>query len=160
MPFMEFIRDSVTESAANTYTETEIKTPASRTEKLAMLIWQMEIEAGLPDIEDAQSNATLTQLVKTTQNTGLGLQDEDLLMRVNKLANVGTVQGSLTEFQRYQELDASVIRYFDPPILYAKAEMFLGIVGSGNAAAGSSGARVGYTLERVASEEFIAALVD
>ena len=158
MAFLEFLRDRVVESAANTFTESEIKTPASRSESLAMLIWMVEFFLPFPSVEDGEQNVLQAHLAKKSQSAIINLEDSDLIAIVRSEVDAGGAQGSLSEYQVVAKTE--LIQRFDPPILYPKAEMFLGIAGVGNAAALAVSARVGYTLEKVNAGDFIAALVD
>ena len=159
MAFMEFIRAEVTESAAGTYTETEIATPSSRTESMAMLIWVVKFGWSEVLLTDATAESMSVQLVKQSQSGIINLSDADLIESVVENANAGQVQGSLSEFLYHRlPLQGSHIRY-DPPILYPRSEMFLGVLGTAGSAR-SANCRVGYTLEKVNPGDFIAALVD
>ena len=159
---MEFIRGAVTEGAANTMTETEIAAPTSRSEKLAMLIWQVQFTQDDPDVEDGQSNAVVTKLYDRTIGTATahrGIDNPAVIAEVEKIIHAGGVQGSLTEYYR-DKLMPGYIASFQPPVLYTKESMFLAILGGGNANAKGARVRVGYTLERVPIDLFIAALVE
>ena len=159
MPFLEFVRNAIVESAANTYTEEEIQTPASRSESLAMLIWNIESELAAPDVEDGQSNTVSMGLYKSTQVGTPGMGDPDNLFRQANNVQAGVVEGSLSEYFR-DKGEVHRFMQYDPPILYPHARIFHGILGSGNAAAKAGDIRVGYTLEKVDAGDFIAALVD
>ena len=159
--FLEFINGVLTESAANTFTELEIATPASRTALSAMLIWLIEFDMTTPDIEDAQTNVTNIQLTRDT-TTGLNnLEDDDLLARWSISVAAGAIQGSLSEYLVASGLDPRPrVFKFDPPILYPRSSVWLGIQGTGNVNVKTGRCRVGYTLEKVSQQAFIAALVD
>ena len=96
MPFMEFVRASVTESAANTFTETETPTPASKTEKLAMLIHFAEIQVGNPDVEDAQENDIGVQITDRSETAIVQISDTAALFRYTVFVHAGSAQGSLS----------------------------------------------------------------
>ena len=68
-------------------------------------------------------------------------------------------QGSLTEYAVIDPVVISRFR-FDPPVLIPNASLFLGIAGSGNANTKRIRGRIGYTLEKGAAGDFIAALVE
>ncbi len=157
---MEFLRGKITETAANTYTEVEISAPTSRSEKLAMLIWQILFQLDLPTLEDGESNFTRTHLANATSQTPIhDLDDDECLHRMRANIQAGAGQGSLSEYLILDQTGPE-IRYFAPPLLYAKDSLFLAIEGTGNPTAKAVQVQVGYTLERVPPEMFIAALVE
>lgn len=155
---MEFLRGTVTTSAANTFTETEIPTPVSRSEKLAMLIWKVHWRPDLQGTVDAAVVDFRAQLAKDTQNAFLLGDDDDLVGRFVRQRGAGAVQGSLSEY--LVEVQDDLQEFFQPPMLYAKSSMFLGLDGVADTAVRTCAVVVGYTLERVPDALFIAALVD
>ena len=157
---MEFVRGTVLESAANTYTVSEIPTPVSRTEKLAMLIWKIQIDLNTASLEDGQQNSMQAQLTRNREGGMLRLDDPGLLAGSFKVTEAGAAQGSLSEYLREYVDPPSSIQDFQPPFLFAKSEMFISAQGVGNSAALRASARVGYTLERIPADIFIAALVE
>ncbi len=160
MGFLEFLRGRVTETAANTFTEVEITTPASRTESLAMLIHQVKFATSMPDTEDAQQNTVETQLTKTTQSAIINIDNDAQIDAHTIIEAAGVVQGSLSEYYRLETQGIGTWRHFHPAILYPRAGIFLGVQGTGNANARTGQIQIGYTLERVSKDDFIAALVD
>ena len=155
---MEVLRDQVTESAANTFTQREIQTPVSRSEKLAMLIWKIQIWPDIAEEEDTQDNSVIVQLTKSTATAVVVPEDDDLVFRWRHGVRAGVNAGTLSEYL-IERMDPQVAT-FQPPLLYAKSSIFLGIVGSGNSAAKAVGCHVYYTLERIPDALFIAALVE
>lgn len=155
---METLRGQVTESAPNTYTETEIQTPASRSEKLAMLIWRMQIYPDPPSLEDGQTNTVRVHVAKQSATAVLVPENDAVLFRYRKQLSAGAIAGTLSEYLSV-EVNPEVVT-FAPPFLYAKSSLFIGMEGVGNAIALACGLMIGYTLERVPAELFIAALVD
>ncbi len=159
MAFMEFLKGTVMESAANAYTEVEVKTPASRTESMAMLIWQAETVNPTPDIEDGQDNSTGTHWAKRTLTSLTAIDSPDCIQRTDVNVFAGGVEGSLSEYLVHRGRK-QVVQYFDPPILYPRASLFYAVASGGNASVKSAQGRIGYTLEKVSPGDFIAALVD
>ena len=156
---MEFLRAGKTEATANTYVEEEIATPVSRSENLAMLIWQVAFQMDRPDLEDAQSNNMGVHLASESKSALVTIDSNDIIHTVRWFVEAGNVQGSLSEYA-YDSMTGAVVWDFAPPVLYAKGEMFAQVLGEGNANAKSAHVLVGYTLERVNAELFIAALVE
>ena len=100
-----------------------------------------------------------TQLTKTSQTGAVGLDRDALIAKMMERVSAGGVQGSLSEYFRNIYENPAHWR-FDPPVLVAKDTLFLGVVGTGNANAKSARIRIGYTLQKVSVEAFIAALVE
>ncbi len=156
---MEFLRGAVTLATANVFLEAEIPTPVSRSEKLAMLIWSIECPLLTPaQIEDGQENAARVQLASESQDAIQPAEDDDILFSMQRVA-LQQAQGSLTEFLQTQIHGVPWITY-QPPVLYTKSSLFLGLDSIGVTQLVSAVIRVGYTLERVPSDIFIAALVE
>lgn len=159
-PFTEYLRGNLLESGANTFTELEIATPVGRSEDIVMLIHGVTMFVGDPDIEDAQTNLVQIHLHNATR---LAISTPDVAGNIyfhDEANSVGVIQGTLSEFQHYFSRGDPYFRMYQPPRLYAKASIFMGIVGTGNANPKRMQMRLEYTLARVSKEEFIAALVD
>lgn len=156
---MEFLRDAVTESANNTFTQSEIPTPVSRSEKLAMLVWQIEFFHDQLEAVDGQTVSLRVQLFSESQTALLSFEDPDMVAEVHEA--VGQVaQGSLSEYLVVASLAGPALKTYQPPFLYTKASMFLGIASVQATGVRSGAIRIGYTLERVPDAIFIAALVE
>jgi len=161
MAFMEFVRDIVTETAANTYTESEFAVPTSKTEELAMLIWEIKTQLDRPSIEDGETNTLHAQVTDRSETAIQGIERVGQIILHRRASDAGAISGALSDYLDLRESggDVQTVKW-DPPILYAKSTMFLSLAGIGNSGAKSVRAKVGYTLERVSREEFIEALVD
>lgn len=159
MGFLEFLRGVVTEDAANTFKQVEIRTPVSRSESLAMLIHQMKLQPDLPAVEDGQSNSVNVVVSKTTQDAIIGVDNPNRLMGAGANVQAGLVEGSLSEYLR-ATFPFEVWEHFHPPILYPRDSIFLGVEGVGNAAVSTARLMIGYELAKVDPGDFIAALVD
>ena len=157
---MEFIRGGVTQSVINTFTQAELPTPVSRSEKLAMLVWQIRLFGTAPSEVDGSGTSATVQLTADDETAQLVFEADDLLLELVQEWRQ-TAQGSLSEYFSTRNQTPQVV-YFAPPFLYAKASMFLNVdsVSSPSGAFKSGGVVVGYTLERVPAELFIAALVE
>ena len=157
---MEFLRAEVSEESANTFKEVEIATPASRSEKLAMLIWKVVFQIDYPDVEDGQRNAVQGRLTRASQSAIVNEHDPDVIAWMTVNLGAGAVSGALSDFFEKSARPSDGFWDFAPPILYAKSEMFAQVLGTGNAQKKSCHVLVGYTLERVPAELFISALVE
>ncbi len=156
---MEFLRIAITEASANTYAEASVETPVSRSEKLAMLVWRIEWHMDRPDLEDGQSNRLRAQLTDRTFTALQVTQSVSILSSQDRTIEQPS-QGSLTEYLQLYETPKESTFMFQPPFLYAKSSIFLGVQGTGNSGAKFAVAKLGYTLETVSPEVFIAALVE
>lgn len=160
MAFLEFIRGTAS-SVAAAFAETEVATPASRTESMAMLIWHVEFDSTPPNMQDNVISSVVMHLAESTQTGELQLEDDDLIVKDVQRTDTGTAQGSLTEYTLiYGNAFRPRTYNFDPPILYPRASVFFGIIGINTALTKIGRFRIGYTLEKVSAQDFIAALVD
>ncbi len=153
-PFMEYLRANVLQSAVDTFTEKEIRCPTSKTENMAMLIHEIEIHP-LMLIDATPTNADVIhgQVTKKSKDALTLLYDPDLLSLFSTYTALNAVFNQLL----YR---GTMTRKFDPPILYPRASMFLGVHTAGMTATVRIAVRIGYTLEKVSREDFISALVE
>ncbi|MBA7550795.1 hypothetical protein ES705_43318 [subsurface metagenome] len=153
-PYMEFLRGKAQQTANNTYAETQIPTPTSKTENMAMLIHSVElVPSALAPITPANAAVMEAHLAKRTQAAVITLIDPDLIANYHVLTILNAVFNELA-FRGEQK------QTFDPPLLYPHANLFLGISTSGFASTRFVECRIGYTLEKVSREDFISALVE
>ena len=158
MPFMEFLRGTITMSAATTYTELEIRTPVSKTEELAMLIHQVRWDIAKPTATDAATVRVAASLHDRPQTDTAQISDPGCISRHSLFAEAGVTEGTLSEFATF-DLREGWVYYFTPPLLYAKDAIYLGVNSDHATLLVLAQVRIGYTLERVSSADFIAALV-
>ncbi len=156
---MEFLRGRSAETTVDTLNETEIRTPVSRSEKLAMLVWQIQATLSEPDSEDGVRNTVDASLTEDTQTAIQLLSRDGTINAWQRALEFGRVQGTLSEFGMFVE-SVNLLQYYAPPFLYAKDAMFLQVQGTGNTGLKAVEVKVGYTLERVPDSLFIAALVE
>ena len=158
MPFMEFLRGKVIMTVAEAYTEKEIRTPVSKTEELAMLIHQIQVKMTAPPPVDAAIRETTMHIADRTSNVILELDDPSSLFWHVCFVNFGTVEGTLSEAMVYWVPEVIRVNY-NPPILYARDSIYLAVDSNHTTALPQVTCQIGYTLERVSSADFIAALV-
>lgn len=160
---MEYIRASVTASAANAYTPVEVSTPVSGLQAItiagqpqpkmfpAMLIH--EIETFLPPMDPAaDDDSTEAQVTSEAKSAIASLADGDELDTQSQ-ETVLLTSGAYG-YNRKR------VRKFDPPILYAKSTIHFASDQNAFAAVAVTSWKVGYTLEMVDNAVYIAALVD
>jgi len=155
---MEFLHARITQAVINTYAEVEMKTPSSRTEKMALLIHMIEFHGD--DVEGVPpAYASVTGAILDRTSTSIrSLHAPEVIAAMWRFNSMGRYTLVLTEDWTLEH--SPTILKFDPPILYAKDSMFLAINSVGNPSVKTMDCRVGYTLEKVSSEDFISALVE
>ena len=151
--FMEFISKRLEESAAGVYTEAVIPTPCSQTEQFAMLIHRIDGHMEPPEVVGAAITVSALALNKASKSEGVGIDDPDCLFE--GLSKVDAVVAATPNFINCGQF----VRRFDPPILYAKSQIYLGVWGNNNVGTMTQVCRIGYTLEKVSKDAFIAALI-
>ena len=161
MPFMEFLRADVAEESLNTFISKTFSTPASRTESMAMLIWDLWLEIRESDIIDATTTFNNVKVgredIVVTDRFGL---NDDVLWEYIVDVKPGTTQGSLSEYLVIHVDGGPHVR-FDPPVLWPHSKMALTCEGKANDTKKMTAYLVvGYTLEKVSATDFIAALVE
>jgi len=159
-PFMEFLRNKVQETANSTFTEEEIPTPCSNTEKMAMLIHMIAFHTDDPQTDEGSYGTVLTGIYRHSMESPVHWHDPDCIMSYTQMIAAGRYEGTLSEYFEYYA-DPQVL-YFDPPILYARSVIYHSVEGIGQpgVAVKTSHVMIGYTLEKVSDAHFIAALVE
>ncbi|MBA7703445.1 hypothetical protein ES703_112231 [subsurface metagenome] len=154
-PFMEFLRAAVIMSGVDAYTEVTIPTPTSKTENLAMLIHSIYIAPNrMVDAAAPTTGDTIEVMLANKTGTAMkALSDPDVLAYFFSVTALAAVFNAI-------ETMGALMWKFDPPILYPRANLYLGVDSSGFTAAMGAVCRIGYTLEKVSREDFISALVE
>lgn len=149
-PFMEFLRIE-TAAAADTETVSEgFDTPASRTEKMAMLIHRIHLFCPISKTANGEVKTAISDReLKEGSDIDLGEPGVITKMECYTLSTPDQVQTN--EHQ---------ITYYDPPILYAKRQIWGSVANAGSVGGKKCSAIIGYTVEKVSQVDFIAALVD
>lgn len=149
--FLEWLRGSAITGGADTFGQTEIKTPVGRANNLAMAIHCVEFEHDQLDTIAAGDNVE-AQLTMNSKTEILKISDSDLVEKWSKHLDLVT-SGAIAH-------DAIKHIPFYPPILYAKSSIYLGIDTVGQAGAKGCDCRIGYTLRYVSATRMVQALVD
>lgn len=150
-----FLRFTVTESAAGTFSETSYDTQLSIDRGLIWLIHAVEFSTALANLETPAAGAVETaaaQITRESQTALLDLNDPDLIARdyavIRRSAAIGTDAGPLWVYDHGpRRID------FIPPLPYAASTIYIGIQTS-NAAAQTVTGRIHYTLRRVTDKFF------
>ena len=158
-PFMEYLRGHLSHDGGTTVDTLRILTPSSKTEKLAMLIHQITLIVQQPAFNAGSwqfCDAVITDESHEGDDIVPWMEDSSVLHRVRQWAQEGIIAGTWTRWREGEETIE-----FDPPVLYPKAAIYLEMEVSDPQAAGKySSCMIGYTLEKVSDEAFIAALVE
>lgn len=151
---LRFLRFSVTESAAATYTEQSLDTQLSIERGMIWLIRAIEWEINPSYIDDpaAGANETLQgQITREPQTEMLHMSDSDCIAHINLIKNrssaIGTDAGPIVIFDKYP-----LMQQFPIPLPYAARTIYIGAKSTAGAAKTVRG-RIHYTLRRV-SEKF------
>jgi len=137
------------------YTEVAIPVPTSQNEKLAMLVHEVRFRLGHPSYVDGQMNSVSCYLTKSHQTGPIDMADPDLLAQFFWHVSVNQVAGAGIDHWE----DGHKVWHFDPAVLIARDHLYMGgrtFQETGNQVCQ---VRIGYTLEKVTQEAFIAALV-
>lgn len=155
--FIEFITDRISESAINTFTQEEIALPTSKTEMMAFLLHTVDIFVETPTFV-ASTNVSRRCQLTLDEATGMDWYNA---FRLIATLSRDDHWGALID----DPCPRSGFSYgrerwvFDPPLLIARDHIYAAVVGHNETTVCVSDVRLGYTLERVSREAFIAALV-
>jgi hypothetical protein len=152
---LRFLRFSVTESAAATYTEVSYDTQLSIDRGLIWMIHSVEFDITLANVDQPAAGANenlAVQIMREPQSDISNFADPDLIylhtIFKDRGAAIGTDAGPVI-FGAFRPFRVT----FPIPIPYAAQAIHIGIK-STNAAATSSTGRIGYVLRRVTDKFF------
>ncbi len=147
-PFMEFMRlETERAEGPDEVLSQGFDTPTSKTEKMAMLIHQIHLFCPIAKVANGEVKIAVSERkLETTGDVDLGEPSVITKMECFQLN---------TEVQSLEHR----IQYFNPPILYSKRKIWLTVAVS-IATNKKASCTIGYTLEKVTQEDFIAALVE
>lgn len=152
---LRFLRFSVTESAAATFTEQEYDTQLSIDRGLIWLIHWAEIQINVNIIEQPAASTTeamYVQITRESQSAILSVSDADVIVYADKMKDRGAAVG--TDAGPAMFLDKVPDKFdFSPPLPYAAQNIYVGIKSTAAAAKTIHG-RIAYTLRRVSDKFF------
>lgn len=156
---MEFLRANVYQDAINTFAITELRCPVSRTELMAMLIHSIElrVDASEPDLTKTAQGHISCNLLTRIFGTGAGISTPGVLELAVSEREIWTL-GTEELISDHDEIP--LMHYYNPPILYPRDTMYLSVWSLYQLALHGADVKIGYTLEKVSQQAFIAALVD
>lgn len=156
---MELLNIVATEIAINTTAEYVIHTPVSKTANIAMLIHQIRFELPPNTQVDTAIVDTHVQLRKRSSTTGsLARNDPAIIATYAEFVSVGKVAGAAEKAIAYTSQGSRLI-YYKPPYLVAASRLYLAVKSYNETVVHYALCQIGYTLEKVSHEDFIAALV-
>ena len=152
---LRFMRFTVTESAAGTFTEVGFDTQLSIERGVIWMVHFAEFEALAGNIDDPAQNAVESSTIQLTRETKTAIVDyndadvvEQFRLQWQRGATIGTDAGPMWNMVKSPD------KYnFSPPIPYAASSLFVGVQGSAGSAQTFRG-RVGYTIMSVSDKFF------
>lgn len=126
------IRASVTESAANTFTEEEIQINLDSLNREILVIMSVDLDIGNPDLIAGSSTATNGSLTKTSQSNTVGISNPACIAEIRK------------DCKSLAAPDAQAVTYVDAlPVLDSDGLPYLSILATDNAFLGMKGTNNG-----------------
>ena len=159
--YLNFLRFTVDESAAATFTQQELDTNLSAERGVLMEIHSIEFEfldsILMREVAAGASEQIICQITRESKSANATLNDADVIAKawhqISRSAAIGTDAGPL-----YFTPDSMIKIDFPLPIPYVKPSIFVGIVATIATATRVRG-RIGYTIRDIARDEFLELLV-
>ncbi len=158
------IRFIVTESAANTYTETDIVLPVAITaggKAQAVEIMKAFTDLQPSDVEPGQTNGVVMQFVKDSKTTSINYDDDDLIFRRRREDHSEDASGIEQGVSMERLLVVDMTDGDGNGEILLERSVHVGVVGTGNAAAKTAqGYFLAHLVELSGDEAAIQAFVD
>jgi hypothetical protein len=146
---------AVDESAANTFTQTQVDLNLSPLDREVFVVLAVNLDAGPPDLVAGQNTATKVRLTTTSQTDIQNLENSNVLSALSTFIIADPASGGVGFTSQALETPPSTLEYIG---IIATNDFFVQIEGTNNTAAkGASGKMYGY--RAVASADIYAALV-
>jgi len=126
------IRASVTESAANVFTQEEIQINLDSLNREILVIMSVDIDTGEPFLVDGTNTSVTASLTKTSQTNTLPISNPACIANVSKSIRVSATPGSGVAFQENMPILEHTGEYHS---ILATDNAFIGVEGSGNPSA-------------------------
>jgi len=135
------IGGTVTESAANTFTEAQIGINLSPVDRQVFVITDVAFTSQEPSRVPATLTELAYQVTKTSQTAIISANNPDLVSRAQKLCSGGAAEFSFfeTDFGQNQNTTGDRNDYL---MILATEDAFIGVAGTANTAAKSADVRV------------------
>ncbi|MBA7549991.1 hypothetical protein ES705_42496 [subsurface metagenome] len=147
---MEFMRIETSPAETGEIVSEGFDTPASRTEKMAMLIHQIHLFCPISKTADGEVKTSIGDR-EATEVSDVDIGEPGVITKMECYTLTAPEQVQTNEHQ---------MTYYDPPILYAKRQIWASVANSGSVGGKRCSAHIGYTVEKVSQEDFISALVE
>jgi len=145
---------SVDETAANTFTQTQVDLNLSPLDREVFVVLAVNLDAGPPDLVAGTNTATKVRLTTTSQTDIQNLENSNVLSALSQFI-ISDPASSVPFTSQALETPPSTLEYIG---IIATNDFFVQIEGTANTAAkGASGKMYGY--RAVASADIYAALV-
>ena len=146
---------AVTETAANTFTQTQVDLNLSPLDREVFVVLAVNLDAGPPDLVAGANTATKVRLTTTSQTDIQNLENSNVLSALSTFIIADPATGGVGFTSQALETPPSTLEYIG---IIATNDFFVQIEGTNNTAAkGASGKLYGY--RAVASADIYAALV-
>lgn len=159
--FMNFLRFTLDETGAATFSQKELDTNLSAERGVMMNIHSIEVFFNNLDkfneIAASSTETTSFQVTRESKTAIIRQDDSDLIFLADKqvvrTAAIGTDAGPL-----WMLYDRVYVQNFPLPIPYVKPSIFVGLQATGAAGTTVKG-RIGYTLQDIDRDQFLELLV-
>jgi len=158
--YMEFITGYVTESAANTWTTAAIEVPTSKELTMAMIIHQVEMDIEPPEHTAVGGTVVMGYLIDDDLEDRPMFDNTHVIYAKDQALYMDAAVAEVAWASAETHILGGRVQTWQPGILYAKKKIYVGCEGVGQASAKTVRVRIGYTLEKVTTEQFIAALTE
>lgn len=160
---LSVLRGAVTETGANTLTETTINTPTDNINRFGMILRRVMFTLTPPDTEILADDTLEEHSVTVALSTRNGLlampnfNDPGMIARPSWIRSMGKHAAGEGPFQSesHQGFDQS---FPEPGLVVADSQLSLYILGGGNAAVQAATVVIFYELKKLTLEEFVGAL--
>lgn len=126
------IRATVTETAANTFTQEEIQINLDSLNREILIIMSVDLDTGDPFLVDGTNTAVTASLTKTSQTDTVPISNPSCIAHVVKSCRVSATPGSGVSFAAHYPVLEHTGDYHS---ILATDNAFIGVEGTGNPSA-------------------------
>jgi len=147
---------SVTETAANTYTQQTVDLNLSPLDREVFVVLAVNLDSSAPDAITAVNTAVQAQLTTTSQAAPVSIANSNAIAtKIARIRAAGFADGGVAFTEQALETPPSTLEYIG---IIATNDFFVGIEGTNNLVAKSTSGKL-YGYRAVASADIYAALV-
>lgn len=147
---MEFMRIETAAAADGEVVSEGFDTPTSKTETMAMLIHQIHLFCPISKTAAGEVKTSIGDR-ECTEVSDLDIGEPGIITKMECY--------TLSTPDNYQTNEHQMT-YYDPPILYAKRQIWASVANQGSTGGKKCSAHIGYTIAKVSQADFISALVE